>query len=64
MMLLNMLLSTSKTSTLLGIVLIGIGLASAMSLNDLNDPPASWGRFISWRYSYISFWVIGECNEK
>lgn len=41
MMLLNMLLSTSKTSTLLGIVLIGIGLASAMSLNDLNDPPAS-----------------------
>lgn len=46
MMLLNMLLSTSKTSTLLGIVLIGIGLASAMSLNDLNDPPASWGRLV------------------
>lgn len=47
MMLLNMLLSTSKTSTLLGIVLIGIGLASAMSLNDLNDPPASWGRLVA-----------------
>lgn len=47
MMLLNMLLSTSKTSTLLGIVLIGIGLVSAMSLNDLNDPPASWGRLVA-----------------
>lgn len=47
MILLNMLLSTSKTSTLLGIVLIGIGLASAMSLNDLNDQPASCGRLVA-----------------
>lgn len=47
MILLNMLLSTSKTSTLLGIVLIGIGLASATNLNDLNDSPASWGRLVA-----------------
>lgn len=69
MMLLSMLLNTSKTDTLLGIALIALGLVSATNLNDLNDSPASWGTLsccccISWRYSYINFRVIGERNEK
>lgn len=42
MMLLSMLLNTSKTDTLLGIALIALGLVSATNLNDLNDSPASW----------------------
>lgn len=42
MMLLSMLLNTSKTDVLLGIALIALGLVSAMCLNDLNDSPASW----------------------
>ena len=47
MMLLSMLLNTSKTDVLLGIALIALGVASSMSLNDLNDPPASWGRLVA-----------------
>lgn len=50
MMLLSMLLNTSKTDTLLGIALIALGLVSATNLNDLNDlndSPASWGRLVA-----------------
>lgn len=47
MMLLSMLLNTSKTDTLLGIALIALGLVSATNLNDLNDPPASLGRLVA-----------------
>lgn len=47
MMLLSMLLNTSKTDTLLGIALIALGLVSATNLNDLNDPSASWGRLVA-----------------
>lgn len=47
MMLLSMLLNTSKTDTLLGIALIALGLVSATNLNDLNDSPASCGRLVA-----------------
>lgn len=47
MMLLSMLLNTSKTDVLLSIALIALGLVSAMCLNDLNDSPASWGRLVA-----------------
>lgn len=47
MMLLSMLLNTSKTDTLLGIALIALGLVSATNLNDLNDPPVSLGRLVA-----------------
>lgn len=47
MMLLSILLGVLRIDNLLGIALIALGLVSAINLNDLDDPPASWGRLIA-----------------
>lgn len=47
MMLLSILLGVLRIDNLLGIALIALGLVSATNLNDLDDPPASWGRLIA-----------------
>lgn len=46
-MLLSILLGVLRIDNLLGIALIALGLVSAINLNDLDDPPASWGRLIA-----------------
>lgn len=46
-MLLSILLGVLRIDNLLGIALIALGLVSATNLNDLDDPPASWGRLIA-----------------